>query len=128
MPPLLAAVPPTPTRAADRARAAHRGELIYNSRANAGFTQPFAEKYPLVFFNFQRSLYSSSGGGGRGRQGWVLNEDGTWVRGSASSSSSHSSETHYGAGYDGYGGNNQVNLGGGRGGSEDGDVGHNTTG
>ena len=57
----------------------------------------------------------------------MLNEDGTWVRG-RTSSSSHSSETQYGAGYDGYGGN-QVNVGGGgRGGHEDGDVGHNTTG
>ena len=57
----------------------------------------------------------------------MLNEDGTWVRG-RTSSSSHSSETQYGVGYDGYGGN-QVNVGGGgRGGHEDGDVGHNTTG
>ena len=73
---------------------------------------------------------SSSGGGGRRRQGWVLNEDGTWVR-RRTSASSHSSETQYGgAGYDGYDGN-RVNVGGGgggRGGHEDGDVGHNTTG
>ena len=71
---------------------------------------------------------SSSGGGGRRRQGWTLNEDGTWVR-SRTSTSSQSSETQYGAGYDGYAaGGNQVNVGGGRGGHEDGDVGHNTTG
>ena len=58
----------------------------------------------------------------------MLNDDGTWGR-RRTSASSHSSETQYGgAGYDGYDGN-RVNVGGGgRGGHEDGDVGHNTTG
>ena len=77
------------------------------------------------------TLRSSSGGGDRRRQGWVLNEDGTWVRG-RTSTSSHSSETHYGGGGRGGGGagggagGNEVKVGGG--GHEGGDVGHNTTG